>query len=224
MKSQLTKSVLGWSFLAGGVMLWLGFVLLPVHIGTFFKTGDFSAVHEHLRLWIWLFRAHIFGYVITVMALAALAAATSESESRILIWPGIAVAAAGLIVGALASAFYYHHGAWGALETVGYSQAELESYVTALRVDTEYLTCLVRFGRVFFGLGQVVLAWGLLRWRIVPGWLGWAAVVLGAAAMTVTMALPDNLEYYAPVFHLNALWLVAMGVVTRRSGLHLDEA
>ena len=39
--------------------------------------------------------------------------------------------------------------------------------------------------------------------------------------MALTMGLPDNLEYYAPVFHLNSVWFIATGVVVGRSGLPL---
>jgi len=67
----------------------------------------------------------------------------------------------------------------------------------------------------------VVLAAGLIKWRILPVVLGVSAVLLGLAAIALTMAFPDNLEFYAPVFHLNSLWLLATGLVIRRSGLRL---
>ena len=38
-----------------------------------------------------------------------------------------------------------------------------------------------------------------------------SALILGLTAMTITMAVPDNLEYYAPVFHANSLWFAAAG-------------
>ncbi|MCP4202853.1 MAG: hypothetical protein GY769_13095 [bacterium] len=44
------------------------------------------------------------------------------------------------------------------------------------------------------------------------------SAVVGLAAIAMTMALPDDLEYYAPVFHLNSLWLLAIGWVVLRSG------
>jgi hypothetical protein len=100
---------------------------------------------------------------------------------------------------------------------------KLRGHVEALRLDTEYITCLARFGRVFLGLGLVVLAAGLIKWRILPVTVGMGAVLLGLAAMVLTMLFPDNLEYYAPVFHLNSLGLLATGVVILRSGLELGE-
>ena len=77
----------------------------------------------------------------TVMAFVALAS-TAEGDGRLLVWPGAAVLVAGAVVAALASAFYYHFGAWGALE-VGDQAEELRgAYVASLRVPTEYVTCL----------------------------------------------------------------------------------
>jgi hypothetical protein len=223
MKRNLSTRVTGWLFIAGALMFWGGWVLLPVHIGTFFKTDDFAAVHAHLHLWIWLYRVHLFGFLVTVMAFVALASVLTDSEARVVVWPGVAVAVVGLATGCLAAAFYYHHGAWGALQTAGQPLEKLRSHVEALRLDTEYITCLVRFGRVFFGLSLVVLAAGLFKWRILPMALGMGAVLLGLAAMALTMAFPDNLEFYAPVFHLNSLWLLAMGLIILRSGLRLGK-
>jgi hypothetical protein len=218
---DFSTAVIGWLFILAALMLWFGWVLLPVHIGVFFKSEDFSAVYHHLRPWIWMYRIHIFGFLVTAMALVALGAALADTEARIVVWPGIAVATAGLIVSALATAFYYHHGAWGAIQMAGQSAEKLHSHVDLLRIDTEYITCLVRFGRVFFGLGLVVLAVGLLRWKVLPLSIGAGAVLLGLLTIGLTMAFPDKLEWYVPVFHLNSLWLLATGIVTQRCGLRI---
>lgn len=97
----------------------------------------------------------------------------------------------------------------------GKDDATIRGFVDSLRVSTEYVTCLTRFGRVFLGVGQVVLMVGLLlpdaMW---PMWLVGAGGILGLIGMGLTMGLPDDLSLYRPVFHLNALWLVAMGVTT----------
>ena len=91
----------------------------------------------------------------------------------------------------------------------------------SLRVDTEYVTCLVRFGRVFTGLGVLVLSFGLLRWNILSAWLAWGGIVIGLAAMGVTMLLPDHMSLYMPIFHVQALWMGAVGVAIYRSGVRL---
>jgi hypothetical protein len=155
------------------------------------------------------------------MAFVALAALVADSNSRILVWPAVAVLTAGLIVAALAAAFYYHFGAWGAISMKDQPAGKIQRFVDSLQVGTEYVTCLVRFGRVFLGLGQVMLAIGLFHGEILPLWLIGGAGILGLAAMVVTMAFPDNLEYYHPLFHLNAVWLAGIGLVVLTSGLLL---
>ena len=121
MKRDFSTTITGCLFVLGALMLWLGWVLMPRHIGAFFIAEDFSAVMDHFHLWIWMFRIHIFGFLILIMALVALASVLTESDARVLAWPGIAVTVTGLSVGALAAAFYYHHGAWGAIQTEGLS-------------------------------------------------------------------------------------------------------
>jgi hypothetical protein len=211
MLQDFTTDLAGWFFLAGAFMLWGGWVLLPRRVGMFFRNDDFPAIGARLQLWLWLYRVHLFGVVVSALALVALASLLANQPAvRILVWPGVGVAVAGLIVGAVGSAFYYHFGVWGALETKKNPHAA-EGLVQSLHLPTHYVTCLVRFGRVFCGLGLTVLAMGLLRGEILPWWAGGGAAVLGVAAMALTMLLPDNWAVYTPVFHLQAMWLAATG-------------
>jgi len=184
-------------------------------------TGWFfiGAIRARYRRWIWLFRLHIFGHVATVMAAVALAVLVTAPEARVLVWPGAAVMSMGALVGALGAAFYYHVGAWGAMELQGRDEPEVLAFIAAARVSTHYATCLVRFGRVFFGLGQLVLAAGLLRAGALPAWIGYGGVLLGLSAIAVTMAGPDQLERYRPIFHLNAAWMLAIGITAITAGL-----
>lgn len=205
--------ITGWAFIIGSLMLWFGQVLLPVKIGTFFKPDDFARVRKRFHAWIWLYRVHLFGYMVTFMAFVALAALISASASGVMVWPAVAVVGAGLAVSALAHAFYYHFGAWGALECENKSETQVHAYVDSLKVTTEYITCWVRFGRVFFGLGALVLSIGLMVMGLFPLWFAIALAVLGIAPIAVTMAFPDNLEYYHPIFHLQIVWLIAAGVL-----------
>ena len=205
--------VTGWLFVAAAAMTWVGITFLPVPIGSFFERDDFSRVLKRLRVWIWLYRVYLFGHLVALMAFVALATLLSDAPARILIWPAVAVCGAGLLTTALAAAFYYHFGAWGALDMKGRSPEEVDGFVDSLHVTTEYVTCLVRFGRVFFGLGQLVLGIGLLHGGLAPAGVGASAAILGIAAMALTMGLPDDLHLYRYIFHLNILWLVAFGVV-----------
>ena len=207
-------NVTGGLFLAAASMLWLGWALLPAKLGAYFVTADFEAVRAHRRSWIWLYRVHLFGHVASVMAFVALATLASGTPSRIIVWPAVAVLGTGLMMGAVAAAFYYHFGAWGSADMDGKPAEVIRAFIDSLRISTEYVTCLVRFSRLFIGVGQVVLAIGLLQAGPWPPWLvGWGGL-LGVTGMALTMGLPDNLSLYRPVFHLNALWLATFGVVT----------
>jgi hypothetical protein len=217
--NRFALQVTGWLFVAAAAMHWLGWMFLPVQPSAFFRPPHFGAIRAVYRRWIWLYRVHIFGYIGTVMAAAALAVLLERADARVLAWPGLAVLATGALVGALGAAFYYHMGAWGALDLAGRGEDEAMRFIAGLRVSTHYATCLVRFGRVFFGLGQIVLAAGLLRAGVFPGWVALAAGALGVAAIAVTMAKPDELERYRPIFHLNAAWMLALGVIALRAGL-----
>jgi hypothetical protein len=211
MLQDFTTNVTGALFLAGAIMLWGAAALSPRRVGMFFRGDDFPAIGARLHLWLWLYRVHLFGVVVSALALVALAALVQGQPAvRVLVWPGAAVGVAGLIVGAVGSAFYYHFGVWGALETRKNPSAA-KDLVESLHLPTHYVTCLVRFGRVFCGLGLTVLAVGLLHGEVLPWWVGGGAAALGVAAMALTMLWPDNWALYTPVFHLQALWLAATG-------------
>lgn len=216
MSDRFESRFTGGAFIGAALMLWLGWFLLPVKLGTYLEPSDFPRIHVRFHLWIWMYRVHLFGMITTVIALFALAARAADSPARVLIWPGAAVASVGMVVGALGEAFYYHHGAWGSLQLAGKTPEAAQAMVEALRLDTEYVTCLVRFGRVFGGLGLLVLSWGVLRSRILPTWSGVVAGLIGISAMAITMALPDHLWLYRPIFHALSLWMLASGVVIVR--------
>ena len=67
-------------------------MLLPHKVDMFFREQDFAAIYEHLHLWLWTFRVHLFGIVITVMALIGLATLLNDTRSSVVAWPGSIVA------------------------------------------------------------------------------------------------------------------------------------
>ncbi len=211
--TNFETSLTGGLFLAAASMLYLGWILLPAKIGSYFVPTDFAAVGAHRRVWIWLYRIYLFGYVAAVMAFVALATLVTEPAARIIIWPAVAVLDAGLVMTSLAYAFYYHFGAWGSIDMDGKSNEEIQEFIASLRVSTEYITCWVRFGRIFIGVGQVVFVLGLLLqagpW---PLWLVVTGGVLGVSGIALTLEWPDNLDYYKPLFYLDVMWLATLGV------------
>ena len=198
-------------------MLWGGWILLPVHINIYFKPENILAIQDDLTLYLWMYRLHIFGMIIAIAAMAALGTIFPRIPSRVLVNPGLAVISTGMAASALGSAFFYQFGTSGAYDLQGMSVEVIREFVASLKLDTQYAGCFMRFGRVFTGLGMVLLGAGLWKSKIFPSWLGITAIVIGIAAMAVIMAVPTNDLFYYPVFHLKALWLAATGITILQS-------
>src|SRR5215813_2571024 len=81
MLRDFTTDVTGCFFLAGALMLWAGWMLLPRRVGMFFQGDDFPAIGARLHLWLWLYRVHLFGVVVSALALAALAALVANQPA-----------------------------------------------------------------------------------------------------------------------------------------------
>lgn len=223
MKNDFETKFTGWAMITGALMLLFGWVLLPHHIGEYLVADDFTAVKEHFWTWVWLYRMHIFGWVIMGAGLMGFASLTFKKPYRILLMPGAGVVIVGTFTSALATAYYYSYGAWGIGQTEGKSPEEIQAFMDGILYTNHYVTCMVRFGRVFSGAGLVLMGAGLLKWKVTDTWLGAFTVLLGFAAMGIVMLIPDNYEIYKPVFYVKVLWLFALGSTILRKGLNLPE-
>ena len=56
-----------------------------------------------------------------------------------------------------AAAYYYNYGAWGVGQTAGKSPSEIQEFLDGTLFTNQYVTCFVRFGRIFSGVGLVWL-------------------------------------------------------------------
>ena len=223
MKKDFETKFTAWVFIFAAILLWGGWALSPHHIGEYIVASDFTAINEDLWYWIWMFRFHIFGWVTMAIALFALASITAKKPYRILMVPGAGMVVIGTMTLAIASAFYYNFGAWGIGQTMGKSAAEIQQFMDNILYTNQYVTCFVRFGRIFSGVGLVLLGFGFVKWKIVNPLLGWFTVLLGLGAMGIILAIPDNFETYKPLFHVKAIWLLSMGVTILLKGVNLPE-
>jgi hypothetical protein len=223
MISDFERKFTGWSFLAAAIMLWGGWALSPHHIGEYLVASDFTAVNENMWFWIWMYRIHIFGWVTMGIAIFALTSILGKRPYRILVLPGAGMIVVGTFTLAIAAAFYYNYGAWGIGQTMGKTAVEMEEFMAGTLFTNQYVTCFVRFGRIFSGVGFVLLGLAFVKWKIVSAWLGWFTVLFGLAAMGIILSIPDNFEIYKPLFHIKALWLVIMGGTILLKGLNLSE-
>lgn len=224
MVKNFETKLTGWFFIAAALMLWGGWALSSHHIEEYIKSEDFVAIGENVWYWIWMFRIHIFGWVALAVSLFAFISIASKKPFGVLVLPGAGMVVAGSLILAIASAFYYNFGAWGVGKTMGKSPEEIQQFLDGILYTNQYVTCFVRFGRVFSGVGLVLLGAGLVKWNIVKTWLGWFTVVLGLAAMGIVMLIPEHWEIYKPVFHAKVVWSLIMGVMLLKYGVNLQKS
>ena len=213
----------GWAFIVASLLLWLGWALSPHHIGEYIVASDFKAIGENVWTWIWIYRIHIFGWVTMGIALFALVSVTARKPYRVLILPGAGMLIIGTFTLAIANAYFYNFGAWGVGQYAGMSSAEIEKFVDDILFTNQYVTCFIRFGRVFSGVGLILLGAGFIKWNIISKWLGWFTVLLGFAAMGIIMGIPDNYEIYKPIFHIKVIWLILIGATLLTKGVNLPQ-
>ena len=223
MKKDFETSFTGWAFILASVLLWFGWALSPHQIGEYIVASDFPKIGENVWYWIWMYRIHIFGWVAMGISMFALMSMTTGKPYRVVVLPGIGMVIVGTFTLAIANAFYYNFGAWGVGQTAGMSAAEITEFIDDILFTNQYVTCFLRFGRIFSGVGLILLGAGFIKWKLFSSWLGWFTMLLGFIAMGIIISIPDNYEIYKPVFQIKVIWLLAMGVVLLKKGIHLPE-
>lgn len=214
----------GWAFILAALLLWMGWVLSPHQVGEYFIASDFENIGKSVWYWIWMYRIHIFGWVTMAIAVFAFVSMTGKKPFGILMLPGAGMLIVGTFTIAIAAAYYYNYGAWGVGQTMGKSPSEIQEFLDGTLFTNQYVTCFVRFGRIFSGVGLILFGFGLLKWNILSKWLSWFTILLGLTAMGIILSIPDNFEIYKPVFHVKVVWLVTMGVFILLKGINLSEA
>ena len=222
-KKDFETNFTGWTFIVAALLLLFGWILSPHHIGEYIVEADFTEVGKDVWFWIWMYRIHIFGWVTMGIALFALVSITARKPYRVLILPGAGMTIIGTFTLAIAAAYFYNHGAWGVGKTANLSPEELKEFMNNLLFTNQYVTCFIRFGRIFSGVGLILMGAGFVKWKIVSSWLGWFTIILGFAAMSIILFIPDNFEIYKPIFYVKVLWLALMGVTLLKQGVHLAE-
>ncbi|MFC4267290.1 hypothetical protein [Polaribacter marinivivus] len=223
MKKSFETSFTGWAFVLAAILLWFGWVLSPHHIGEYIVASDFTKIGDSVWFWIWMYRFHIFGWVTMGISMFALLSIITNRPYRTVVLPGIGMIIVGTFTLAIANAFYYNFGAWGVGKTAGLSAAEIQEFIDDILFTNQYVTCFIRFGRIFSGVGFVLLGAAFLKWNLVSKWLGWFTVLFGLAAMGIILGIPDNFEIYKPLFHVKVLWLLVMGITLLTKGINLPK-
>ena len=223
MKKDFETNFTGWTFIVAALLLLFGWILSPHHIDEYIVASDFTEIGKNVWYWIWMYRIHIFGWVTMGIALFALVSVTARKPYRVLILPGAGMVIIGTFTLAIAAAYFYNHGAWGVGKTANMSSEELKDFMNNLLFTNQYVTCFIRFGRIFSGVGLVLLGVGFVKWNILSKWLGWFTIILGLVAMGIILFIPDNFEIYKPIFYVKVLWLLMMGIMLLKRGVNLSD-
>ena len=223
MKKTFETNFTGWAFVLAAVLLWFGWALSPHHIGEYIVASDFTKIGENVWFWIWMYRFHIFGWVTMGISMFALLSLITERPYRTVVLPGIGMVIVGTFTLAIANAFYYNFGAWGVGQTAGLSAVEIQEFINDILFTNQYVTCFVRFGRIFSGVGFVLLGYAFLKWNLLSKFIGWFTVWLGFTAMGIILGIPDNFEIYKPVFHVKVIWLLVMGITLLTKGIRIKK-
>lgn len=224
MEKNFETRFTGWAFILAAILLWFGWVLSSHHIGEYIVASDFSKIKENVWYWIWMYRIHIFGWVTMGISMFSLLSIISKKPYRVVVFPGIGMVIVGTFTLAIANAFFYNFGAWGVGKTAQMSPTEITEFIDSILFTNQYVTCFLRFGRIFSGVGLVLLGYAFIKWKIVNLWIGWYTLLLGIVAMGIILAIPDNYETYKPIFHVKALWLLTMGFTLLVKGVHLPSS
>src|SRR6056300_741258 len=166
MKSFETKFT-GWAFVVAALLLWFGWALSPHQIGEYIQGSDFTEIGKNVWFWIWMYRFHIFGWVTMGIAMFALTTITTGKPYRVVTFPGIGMVIVGTFTLAIANAYFYNFGAWGVGKTAGMNAAEIKEFMNNILFTNQYVTCFIRFGRIFSGVGLVLLGYAFIKWKLV---------------------------------------------------------
>ena len=170
MRKTFETNFTGWAFVLASILLWFGWALSPHHIGEYIVASDFSKIGESVWFWIWMYRFHIFGWVTMGISMFALLSILTKKPYRTVVLPGIGMIIVGTFTLAIANAFYYNFGAWGVGKTAGLTAVEIQEFINDILFTNQYVTCFVRFGRIFSGVGFVLLGYAFIKWNLLSKW------------------------------------------------------
>lgn len=204
----------GLTLLLGGLFVVIGMAIRPLVVeqNFQFQDADFSRIFEHRTVWILSYQVMVFGLFLRLMGLVALGTTHADGEARGILYPGIAVCGAAILVNALSAGYYMHIGFWGADDLKAASDGVRQEFLARIQPTGEYMMCLERMGKMFFSLGLLVTGIGLARGHTLTRWIGISGAVIGMAGMMALFALPLNRRVFIPFDVLIALWFVVLGL------------
>ena len=202
----------------GGVLPVVGMAIRPLLVeqNFNFQLADFEAIATRHAIWIISYQVMVFGLFVRLAGLVALGSLHAHTLARTVVWPGVAITLAAIVVNGISAGYYMHMGFWGAEQLHSADDAAKAAFLDNIRPGSELMICLERMAKMFFSLGLTVLGVGLALGKVTQRWLGVAAVVIGFAGMMALFALPYSRTVFIPFDIAIATWFVVLGASVTR--------
>jgi hypothetical protein len=208
----------GIALILGGILPIIGMAIRPLLVeqNFNFQLADFATVAAHHAIWIVSYQVMVFGLFVRLAGLVALGSLHSHTLARTVVWPGVAITLAAIVVNGISAGYYMHMGFWGADQLQTATDAAKGAFLDNIRPGSELMICLERMAKMFFSLGLTVLGAGLALGKVVPRWLGIVGAAIGMAGMMTLLAIPLSHTVFIPFDIAIAAWLVVLGALVSR--------
>ncbi len=208
----------GIALILGGILPVVGMAIRPLLVeqNFNFQLADLETITAHRLIWILSYQVMVFGLFVRLAGLVALGSLHTHTLARTVVWPGMAIALAAIVINGISAGYYMHMGFWGADQLKGATDAAKAAFLGNIRPGSELMICLERMAKMFFSLGLTVLGVGLALGRVIPRWLGVVGAVIGMAGMMALFAMPFSRTVFIPFDIAIATWLVVLGALVTR--------
>lgn len=204
---------LGITLVLGGILPVAGMAIRPLLVeqNFDFRLSDFDAIAARGGIWIVSYQVMVFGLFVRLAGLVALGSLHTHTLARAVVWPGVAITMAAIVVNGISAGYYMHMGFWGAEQLKAMTDGARGAFLESLRPGSELMICLERMAKMFFSLGLTVLGVGLALGRVTRRWVGIAGAMIGFAGMMALFAMPYSRTVFVPFDVAIAIWLVVLG-------------
>ena len=106
----------GIALVLGGILPIAGMAIRPLLVeqNFNFQPADFDAVRAYGGIWVVSYQVMVFGLFVRMAGLVALGSLHAHTLARTVVWPGVAITLAAIVINGISAGYYMHMGSWGA--------------------------------------------------------------------------------------------------------------
>lgn len=208
---RIIYKLIGVVFILGGILVPLGELLRPVEINERFVIDDFIEIEASMMLWETSFQILIIGLFTRLGGLIALGSLLRVSLSKVILFPGIAIASAALIFAIMSQGFYLHLGHVTTDPALIENPEKMEVFLIGLKPVGHWIFWLDKMGHLFFCFGLLAIGLGLFTERALNFWPGIFAFFIGITGIFIFIFFPGLPAIFGPVSVAITIWFVFLG-------------